>query len=198
MRMPSQAHKTILLGVMMMAATSGCSSTYWATMANASRATASLVTPGLVAWTVTKNTQGAITSAKVVATAPSISLLLDANSSPVSFTNAQVDYYDVAAADAKGKAARNPLANAEGGKVGSLYFPFVAQLAIKDRATVPVPQSFTLNGVISQELVDLTNPSSTDSIAIPTVLADVTLRGTNALGQVITANVQVPINISVQ
>lgn len=195
--MPSRAHKTILLGLALLA-TSGCTSTYWSTITNASRVTASLTSPGTIAWTVTKNTQGAITSAKAAWTAPVISLLLDPNSSPVTFSNAQADYYDAAAAsDAKGKATRNPLTNLNGDKVGSLYFPFVAQLSIKDRATVPAAQSFTLSGAISQELIDLTDPRSTDSIVVPTVFADVTLRGTNTLGQAITANVQIPINITV-
>lgn len=196
MSMPSP-HKALFWGIVLVAATNACSATYWSTLGNTSRVTASVSSPGAIAWTSTANAQGQITSAKAAVTNPVVSLLLDPNSSAVTFNNAQADFYDsVAAADAKGKATRNPLMDAFGDGVSALYFPFVAQLALKDRATAPVAQMFPLNGLISQSLLDLTDPSSTDSIVIPTILAEVTLRGTNALGQAITANVQVPINVT--
>lgn len=198
MRMSSQVLKALILAIAATVATSACTSTYWSTLANTSRVTASVTTPGLIAWTVTTNAQGQVASAKAVPTAPVISLLLDANSSPVTFSNAQVSFFDaIAGADAKGKATRNPLTFADGETtVDSLYFPLVAQLSIKDRATAPAPQACTLNGLISQELIDLTDPASSESISIPTILADVSLKGTNSLGQSITANVQVPINVT--
>lgn len=171
-------------------AVSGCSPTYFSDLLNTSRVYADLATPGLIAWTFTKPQGATRVIGSLTITNPIVTLLLDPNSSPVTFSDAKADFFDSSAsADSKGRAARTSLG------LNTLFFPFVSQLQQKDRSTIPGPQSVTLNGIVSPQLIAATDITASGS-QVTAVYAAVTLQGQNALGQKITTNVGVPINVT--
>ena len=173
-----------------------CSTSYFTDLVNTSRVYADLASPGLISWTYAKpsTSGGSITGSSVI-TPPSVTVTLDPNSSPVTLNTAQADFYDTtASADSKGKPALTSLG------LNTMFFPFNAVLQQKDRATQPQTTTVVLNGLVNISLVNLTyfnpNPGASDSNKITSVVGKVTLQGSNALGQKVSANVNVPINVT--
>lgn len=172
---------------------SACSSSYFSGILDSSRVDGDVATPGLIAWTRTKDQSGTVTGKSVV-TQPTITLTLEPNSSPVTFQNAQADYYLQDAALAGTKPVRNPAG------LNTKFFPFNAYLhqELRSTAQAPVPPlvvSVPLNGLVAQDVVDLTNLDASGS-AITAIYGSVTLTGVNALGATIKTNLQVPINVT--
>lgn len=196
MRKPSRTSGAWFIGTLLVASATGCSTSYWSSLTSTSIVNASVTTPGNITWTRALDSLGRVISATYTSTAPSLSLILTPDSAPVTFSNAEAVFYDTpAAANSSGNVTRNPLVDLDGNMIPPLYFPFLAQLSIPNRSTAPTAQTVTLDGVINQSLIDLTNPASTSSIAITTILADVTLSGKNSMGQAVNTDVEVPINV---
>lgn len=193
MRMPALA-RSLVIGALAVTSlwTVGCSADYWREIASVSVPHADVASPGKVEWTQTKDdVTGEVTKAEPKVSEPTVALTLDANSSPVTYTTAQADYYYTEAAL---NDANKPVLN-QIQDVPTQYFPFMAVLKPGERTSAPVAQSIVMNGVVPINLVDITNPTQSGFQRLTTVVAKVTLKGTNGFGGAITTTVNVPIVI---
>lgn len=197
--MKSRARKPLLLALVASGLTTtitACNpATYFASLFETSRVSAVVSAPGLLAWSYRRQRDsGTILegSGKVTVTPPVISLTPDDNSSPIRYTNAQVQFFDPSAG-----------AVSNSGRVtypsGSFANPVVLALPVvlmqKNRATAVDATSVTLNGIITQDLINRTDLSAATGSAIPTITAQVRLIGNNDFGARADTTINVPINV---
>ncbi|MNY44262.1 hypothetical protein D3C86_1792730 [compost metagenome] len=124
---------------------------------------------------------------------PVVSLTLDANSSPIRYSSAQVQFFDPATLMVSTKTGKVTLPKDPFSSPVVVPLPIV--LMQKDRSTAPSPVSVTLDGLITQDLIGRTDQSATGS-AIPMVTAEVTLVGINDFGAMANTKLYVPINVN--
>ncbi len=194
MRMPTLVRSWMVAAMAAFSmGTVGCSADYWTQAISVSTVRADVAERGEIKWQVTRDELGDITEAKSTLTDPSITLTLDANSSPVTYTTAQADFfYTEGTTNDAGKLATNPM------DISTQYFPFATLLKPPGRSTEPTVQTIKLSGLIPAALVNRTNQTEDGFEQLTAVVATVKLTGTNGFGARITTTVSVPITISYQ
>lgn len=192
MRMPTLVRSWMVAAMAAFSlGTVGCSASYWSDIMSFSTVRAEVSKNGEIKWQVTRDSFGEITEVKSTFTDPAVTLTLDANSSPVSYTTAQADFfYTEGTTNEAGKLATNPM------DISTQYFPFATLLKPPGRSTDPTVQTITLTGLIPAALVNRTDPTDDGFEQLTGVVATVKLTGTNGLGSRITTTVSVPITIS--
>ncbi|HEY9854650.1 MAG TPA: hypothetical protein V6D05_02845 [Stenomitos sp.] len=192
--MPALARSLLVLGLAAVSLpTIGCSADYWRDLASFSTVRAEVSAPGAIRWAITRDQiSGDITDAKPTVVDPTITLTLDANSSPVTFTAAKALFNYTETPGTK-KIADNPVAD-----VPEQFFYFATQLRNPDRATVPTVKPVTLTGLIPKALVDHTDLRLDGHEELTAVVAKVSLTGSDGFGGTVEAKVNVPISISYQ
>ncbi|MBO9540379.1 hypothetical protein J7643_07285 [bacterium] len=198
--MKSRAHKPLLLSMAafgLLTTTTACNpANYFNTLADTSRVAAVVTTPGQINWAYRRQRDGGMIyegSGKVTVTPPVISLTLDANSSPIRYSSARAQFFDPATLQVSPTSGRVTLPATPFSTPTVVPIPLV--LMQKDRATAPSPVSVTLDGLITQDLINRTDQSATGS-AIPMVTAEVTLVGINDFGAMANTRLYVPINVN--
>lgn len=189
------AHKPLLLMLALLSTTACDPSKYLAGLAETSGVQASITAPALIAWAyqVDRSTGDPIPmSGKPTVTDPTITLTLEKNSSPVNFTGAQVQYFNPSA----GSVTKSGKIVYSAALANPAYPPFFVQLLQKDRSTAPQAVPVTLSGLVTQELLSLTDPSGATASAIPVITADVKLLGTNEFGAKADTTLTIPITVT--
>lgn len=155
----------------------GCTASYWNSFFKTSGIEGTVVTKGKVSW----ERDGEGLSYQVTKTAPVLNVSLIPGSSPVDLQTLEVIYY-------------SPLGGDDGlATVDELYavMPFMARLQPDTTATL------TLSEIITNQLIDLTNPTSGNRLPEVDIEAMATFRGRDQLGNSTTWRVTIPITIEV-
>ncbi len=181
---PDRAILRVVVGVLPLAFVAGCSAGYFQSLTQASRVFASVNTPAEIS-------VPALTDQNVELTNPKVQFTLSTKSSPVTITGVTRMVYT-----ATGTANTLQPAITVTSKSGT------GTTAILLKQSIVLPEEKTsvnveLPAVWSQLFLDSALPESGRPAADSprTWFVDVTLEGTNQLGQTITTNVGIPINI---
>ncbi|HEY9898332.1 MAG TPA: hypothetical protein V6D00_04050 [Pantanalinema sp.] len=182
----------LILGVLSVAACDP--NKYFAGIVETSGVRATLGAPAQIAWTFkwSRSAQGPVPdSGKATVTDPSIVMTMENNSSPVRFTGAQAQYFN----PSTGTVSKSGKISYTAAFASATVLPVLIQLTQKDRATAPESVTVKLSGLVTQELLGLTDPSGATASAIPTITAEVKLIGNNDLGVKADTTLSIPINV---
>lgn len=173
--------KLLSLLIAMVLLATGCTGSYWTSFFRTSGIQGTVTTKGKLTWKQEEQEDGSVIY-KVTKTAPVLSVSLIPGSSPVDLQSLEVAYY-------------SPLGGEEGGlgTIDDLY----AALPFTTRLQGETPVTLTLGQVITNQLVDLTNPDASNKIPEIDVEAVATFRGRDQLGNSATWQISVPISIEV-
>lgn len=160
----------------------GCTRTYWDTFLKTSGIQGAVVTKGNISW-VSEFDEGGRPVFKLTKTAPILTVSLIPGSAAVDVMSLQAKYY-------------SPLADEDGKQieldVAPIHMPFLARLQ------PDTPTSITLGQIISDALVNDTNPQNTSRLTELDIEAKVRLSGRDQVGNSTTWDVTVPISIEVE
>ncbi len=184
MRMPNLLRAA--LGAMLIVGSlfslSGCTPSYWSSFFKTSGIQGSVTTKGKLTWEKVEQEDGSFIY-QVKKTAPVLSVSLIPGSSPVDLQNLEVIYY-------------TPL-GAEGGGLATID-DFYALMPFATRLQPETTTTLTLGQIITNQLIDLTNPDAGNRIPEIDIEAIATFRGRDQLGNSTTWQVSIPIAIEVE
>jgi hypothetical protein len=171
---------SLLLAILLLA--TGCTASYWNSFFKTSGIQGSVTTKGKITWDQVEQEDGS-TIFQVTKTAPVLSVSLIPGSSPVDLQNLEVLYF-------------SPLGGEEGG-IGQLEDLYAA-MPFATRLQGETPTTISLGQIITNQLIDATNPDSGNKIPEIDIEAVATFRGRDQLGNSTTWQVSVPISIEIE
>jgi len=174
--------KLLSLLIAMVLLATGCTPSYWTSFFKTSGIQGTVTTKGKIVWEKVEQDDGSMIY-QVTKTPPVLSVSLIPGSSPVDLQNLEVIYF-------------TPL-GAEGGGMATID-DFYALMPYATRLQPESTTTLTLGQIITNQLIDLTNPDAGNRIPEIDIEAVATFRGRDQLGNTTSWQVSIPIAIEVE